>query len=173
MLNPFLSSKTDFQIAGYRYSTAGYYSLSDAVNERRRWHNGLYENDYWPSDEDESWLASAPQHYYTSGFIIKHRFDISARQTLGKNSAFFLNFSQQNYWNSSGSDISLQAGFNSTIHNVNYGLYYQNTRSHFTHDDNSITLRVSIPLLCKKTAGSIPHLPSPTVNRLARPGRLG
>ncbi|MDI2119812.1 fimbria/pilus outer membrane usher protein, partial [Klebsiella pneumoniae] len=32
----FLSSKTDFQIAGYRYSTAGYYSLSDAVNERRR-----------------------------------------------------------------------------------------------------------------------------------------
>ncbi|MBL1929485.1 fimbrial biogenesis outer membrane usher protein, partial [Klebsiella pneumoniae] len=117
---------TDFQIAGYRYSTAGYYSLSDAVNERRRWHNGLYENDYWPSDEDESWLASAPQHYYTSWFYNKkHRFDISARQTLGKNSAFFLNFSQQNYWNSSGSDISLQAGFNSTIHNVNYGLYYQ------------------------------------------------
>mgnify|MGYP001161792410 FL=1 len=142
----FLSSKTDFQIAGYRYSTAGYYSLSDAVNERRRWHNGLYENDYWPSDEDESWQASAPQHYYTSWFYNKkHRFDISARQTLGKNSAFFLNFSQQNYWNSSGSDISLQAGFNSTIHNVNYGLYYQNTRSHFTHDDNSITLRVSIP----------------------------
>lgn len=28
---------------------------------------------------------------------------------------------------------------------MNYGLYYQNTRSHFTHDDNSITLRVSIP----------------------------
>lgn len=67
----FLSSKTDFQIAGYRYSTAGYYSLSDAVNERRRWHNGLYENDYWPSDEDESWLASAPQHYYTSRFYNK------------------------------------------------------------------------------------------------------
>ncbi len=67
----FLSSKTDFQIAGYRYSTAGYYSLSDAVNERRRWHNGLYENDYWPSDEDESWLASAPQHYYTSWFYNK------------------------------------------------------------------------------------------------------
>ncbi len=88
MLNPFLSSKTNFQIAGYRYSTAGYYSLSDAVNERRRWHNGLYENDYWPSDEDE-WQASAPQHYYTSWFYNKkHRFDISARQTLGKNSAF-------------------------------------------------------------------------------------
>ncbi len=59
MLNPFVEQDR-LSNREYRYSTAGYYSLSDAVNERRRWHNGLYENDYWPSDEDESWQASDP-----------------------------------------------------------------------------------------------------------------
>ncbi len=169
----FLSSKTDFQIAGYRYSTAGYYSLSDAVNERRRWHNGLYENDYWPSDEDESWQASAPQHYYTSCFIIKSIALIFLPGKLSVRTALSSLTSASKITGIAQEVISLQAGFNSTIHNVNYGLYYQNTRSHFTHDDNSITLRVSIPFTLQETAGSIPHLPSPTVNRLARPGRLG
>ncbi len=67
----FLWQKTDFQIAGYRYSTAGYYSLSDAVNERRRWHNGLYENDYWPSNEAKAGRQALPNTITRPGFIIK------------------------------------------------------------------------------------------------------
>lgn len=38
---------TNFQLAGYRYATSGYYDLSDAVQERNRWRNGFYANDYW------------------------------------------------------------------------------------------------------------------------------
>ncbi|HFZ8994128.1 TPA: fimbria/pilus outer membrane usher protein [Citrobacter freundii] len=143
----FLSSNTDFQIAGYRYSTAGYYSFSDAVVERRRWRNGVYKNYRWSdADNDYGWQENSPDVYYTSYFYNKkNRVDISARQMLGKHTSLFANFTQQKYWNSSGSDISIQTGLNSNIGKINYGIYYQNTRNHQTESDNSINLRVSIP----------------------------
>ncbi|WP_164720217.1 fimbria/pilus outer membrane usher protein, partial [Enterobacter hormaechei] len=38
---------TDVQIAGYRYSTSGFYDFSDAVAERNNWQNGFYHTQYY------------------------------------------------------------------------------------------------------------------------------
>ncbi|AJF74514.1 membrane protein [Raoultella ornithinolytica] len=143
----FLATSTDFQVAGYRYSTAGYYSFSDAVIERRRWHDGSYTNYRWPADDDPyRWQNDRPDTYYsTSLYNKKNRLDISASQKIGKHSSFYLNFSQQKYWNSASSDLSLQSGFSSSIGKINYGIYYQNSRNHYTQNDNSLNLRLSVP----------------------------
>ncbi|MBH3265123.1 fimbrial biogenesis outer membrane usher protein, partial [Serratia marcescens] len=59
---------TEFQIAGYRYSTSGYYDFSDAVAERDRYENGVYRNDYYDENDRNlgvpDWAESRRRTYY-------------------------------------------------------------------------------------------------------------
>lgn len=140
---------TEFRLAGYRYSTAGYYDFSDAIAERDRWEDGLYRNDY--IDENDGyegipdWTESRRRTYYTSTFNNKRqRLDLSINQRFGSRSSFYLNATNQSYWGESGSDRTIQIGLNSGYNNINYGVYAQDSRGR-GHDDRSVNVSVSIP----------------------------
>lgn len=148
----FRGSGTDFQIAGYRYSTSGYYDFSEAIAEHQRWGNGSYKNYYWEEQDpnDPEWAVRKPETFYTPSFNTKkERFDFSASQHLGEQTAFYLNFSQQNYWQNTDHDMSVQGGISSNIGRASYSIYYQNSRNHYSTHDDSVNFRISIPFYFK------------------------
>ncbi|MCI1898498.1 MAG: fimbrial biogenesis outer membrane usher protein [Enterobacter sp.] len=145
----FLDSKTDFQVAGYRYSSSSYYDFQQMVQEHRRWDDGHYKTYYWDEDDqnDLQWDISPPEVSYAPVYATKKaRWDATINQSLGDSSQFYLNFSKQNYWQSTSSDTTVQAGLTSRTGEVTWSLYYQNARNHYTSNDSSINLRLSVPL---------------------------
>lgn len=110
---------TEFRIAGYRYSTSGYYDFSDAVAERERYENGYYRNDYYDQNDRNlgvpDWAESRRRSYYTSRFNNKRqRVELSVNQRIAGNSTLYANLSNQSYWGGSGEDRTVQTGFNSS-----------------------------------------------------------
>ncbi len=141
---------TEFRIAGYRYSTSGYYDFSDAVAERERYENGYYRNDYYDQNDRNlgvpDWAESRRRSYYTSRFNNKRqRVELSVNQRIAGNSTLYANLSNQSYWGGSGEDRTVQTGFNSSYKNISYGVFYQDSRSNYGYKDRSVNLTVSIP----------------------------
>lgn len=142
---------TEFRLAGYRYSTSGYYDFADAVAERDRWESGLYRQDYLVDNEDyrgvPDWTDARRRSYYSGTFNNKRqRLDLSVNQRLGAVSSLYLNVSNQSYWGMAERDRTLQAGFNSAIKGISYGVFAQDTRSNMGYGDRSLNVTVSIPL---------------------------
>ena len=142
---------TEFRIAGYRYSTSGYYDFSDAVAERDRYENGAYRNEYYDENDYDNlgvpgWAESRRRTYYTDSFGNKRqRVELSINQRLGASSTLYANLSNQSYWGGTSQDRTLQTGFNSTYKNTSYGIFYQDSRSNYGYKDRSVNLTVSIP----------------------------
>lgn len=142
---------TEFRIAGYRYSTAGYYDFSDAVAERDRYESGAYRNEYFDENDYDNlgvpgWAESRRRTYYTDNFGNKRqRVELSVNQRLGANSTLYATLSNQSYWGGSAEDRTMQAGFNSTYKSASYGMFYQDSRSNHGYKDRSLNLTVSIP----------------------------
>lgn len=92
-----LNTGTNFSIAGYRYSTRGYYGMqevldsfgdSGALQERRR-----------------------------------NRVELTMSQTLGGNmGALTLSAAREDYWNADKSMASWSVGYNNYRHNISYGV---------------------------------------------------
>ncbi|MCU6668256.1 fimbrial biogenesis outer membrane usher protein [Enterobacteriaceae bacterium H4N4] len=145
----FIDSHTDFVVGGYRYSSSGYYDFQEAVEERRRWDNDHYKSYYWDEDEnsDPQWIVTRPDITYQSNYATKKdRLDVSVNQQIGELSQLYFTFSKQNYWQGSRSDTTVQSGLSSVLGKVTWSLYYQNTRNHYTANDSSLNLRLSLPL---------------------------
>lgn len=142
---------TEFRIAGYRYSTSGYYDFSDAVAERDRYENGIYRNEYYDQNDYANlgvpgWADSRRRTYYTDTFGNKRqRVELSINQRLGGSSTLYANLSNQSYWGGIGEERTAQAGFNSTYKNASYGVFYQDSRSNYGYKDRSVNLTVSVP----------------------------
>ncbi|WP_241611491.1 fimbria/pilus outer membrane usher protein [Rosenbergiella epipactidis] len=142
---------TDFRLAGYRYSTSGYYDLSDAVNERRDWKQGYYETDYTDPNKENSgtpsWAQKNNSTYTSSTYSNKRqRMEVSLSQSLGEYGSIYVNGSQQRYWNTSGSSRTAQLGYNGQSRRINYGIYWQTTKTQYGYSDNSVNVVLSIPL---------------------------
>ncbi|MGY0162915.1 fimbria/pilus outer membrane usher protein [Edwardsiella tarda] len=142
---------TNVQLAGYRYATSGYYDFSDAVEERSRWRQGIYENSYYDPSKPQTGIAdldSRNQHrVYTTRYANKReRLDVSINQQLWQGAMLYANMSSQTYWGGDGRDRTIQLGYNDAFRSISYGLYLQDTRSQYGYADRSINLSVSIPL---------------------------
>lgn len=142
---------TEFRLAGYRYSTAGYYDFADAVAERDRWDSGVYRHDYLDDSDDyrgvPEWTEARRRSFYSSAFNNKRqRLDLSVNQRVGEASSLYLNLSNQSYWGATGQDRTLQAGFNSVYKDISYGLFVQDSRSNMGYGERSVNLTLSVPL---------------------------
>lgn len=126
----FTESGTNFALAGYRYSTAGYYGMQEVL-------------DSWG---DSSALSNRR----------RNRAELTLSQNLGS-SAGSLSGSiiRENYWNSGKTMESWSLGYNNAWHGVAYGINY--TVSHNSDDngksggkiydnDRQISVNMSIPL---------------------------
>ncbi|HED6238913.1 TPA: fimbrial biogenesis outer membrane usher protein [Enterobacter sichuanensis] len=99
-----LNTGTNFSIAGYRYSTRGYYGMqevldsfgdSGALQERRR-----------------------------------NRVELTMSQTLGGNlGALTLSAAREDYWNADKSMASWSVGYNNYWHNISYGVTWTFTKN--------------------------------------------
>lgn len=126
----FVGTGTQFSIAGYRYSTSGYYGMQEILD----------------SYGDSSALQDRR----------RNRAELMMSQTLGGNlGSLTLSAAREDYWNSGKTMASYSLGYNNYWHNISYGLTwtYSQNGSAGSYDDNKrydkdrlLAFNVSIPL---------------------------
>lgn len=116
-------SDTDLRLMGYKYSTRGFYSFQEATDVR--------------SD-----TSSDINRYHKRSQI-----QGNLTQQLGDFGSAYANITQQDYWNVSGKQNSLSAGYNGHIGRVNYSIAYTWSQSpEWDEDDRLWSFNISVPL---------------------------
>lgn len=127
----FLQTGTSFSVAGYRYSTSGYYSFQDFVDN-----------------------SSTQRDCCTQSGRTKGRFDASLSQTLFGYGSLSLSLVNETYWDSSRME-SVGVGYSGSIGKASYFINYSYNRNVQSTDDSSnnrpasdtvVSLTLSIPL---------------------------
>jgi len=129
----FVQTGTNFAIAGYRYSTDGYYSLQEVLDTHR-------EQGSQPRDERR-----------------RNRSELTMNQNLWKGAgALSLSWISEDYWNSNRTMRSIGAGYNNSWNGISYGLNYsysENSSASGSHNggrvydrDQMFSLNASVPL---------------------------
>lgn len=138
----FETTGTTFQLAGYRYSTRGFYTLEES---NRSYMSG------WRSEQQRDasgrLLPRPVSDWYDLKDNRRERMDVNISQRLGDHSSLYLTGSRQTYWNTRGANTSLQAGFSSVLGPASYNLSYSENYSPSQHrTDRGINLSLSVPL---------------------------
>lgn len=110
---------TDVRVIGYRYSTSGYRSFADAVDERA----GVLTN------------ALGAR---------RSRFEATVNQTLGAWGSAFATIGVQTYANSAKSDL-FQLGYTGRIGRVSYGVFGGYAKGSGVRSNWQVSANVSIP----------------------------
>ncbi|MBU9578668.1 fimbrial biogenesis outer membrane usher protein [Ralstonia mannitolilytica] len=132
----FTRTNTNFTLAAYRYSTSGYRTFNDHVNDVGNDPNG-----------DVAGTAG-----FQSGRS-RSRIDLTTSQDLGgierRYGSVYLNLSQQTFWNRPGSSRSISVGYGNNWKQLSYNLSLSQTKdTRFGGNGNStqVMLTMSIPL---------------------------
>lgn len=116
-------SGTDFRLAGYRYSTSGFYTFQEATDVR--------------SDADSDY-----NRYHKRSEI-----QGNLTQQLGAYGSVYLNLTQQDYWNDAGKQNTVSAGYNGRIGKVSYSIAYSwNKSPEWDESDRLWSFNISVPL---------------------------
>ncbi|EPO1788796.1 fimbria/pilus outer membrane usher protein [Cronobacter turicensis] len=126
----FAQTGTNFSIAGYRYSTSGYYGMQEVLD--------TYSNN--PAIIDRR----------------RNRMELTMSQSLGEGfGSLMLSAMREDYWSSQRKMESYSAGYNNSWRGVNYGLTYTyskngtstgNGNQTYYDKDQQLALNVSVPL---------------------------
>ncbi|WP_415343676.1 fimbria/pilus outer membrane usher protein [Enterobacter hormaechei] len=126
----FVETGTNFAIAGYRYSTSGYYGMQEVLD----------------SYGDYSALQDRR----------RNRAELTMSQNIGQNlGSLMLSAVREDYWNSGKTMESYSAGYNNSLNSVSYGITYTYSKNGSTDSyghrtsydkDQQIALNVSVPL---------------------------
>ncbi|WP_409077160.1 fimbria/pilus outer membrane usher protein [Pseudomonas sp. MRSN 12121] len=116
------STDTTFTMVGYRYSTEGYRTFSQHVDEQ----DVLLGSDYGRQ---------------------KSRFDMNVNQPLAGNGSLFLSLGETNYWNRQGNTRRWQFGYNGNYRDASYSFAVARTEGQGMGQgvDTQLTASVSIP----------------------------
>lgn len=111
-----LQSGTTVTLAGYRYSTHGFYTFSEA--------NNISDINYNKRSRIQANLNQSLSHY---------------------GNIYFSTY-QQDYWGRSGIERNINAGYNTNIKNISYGLNYNYSSMPDSDNDHQIAFSINIPL---------------------------
>ncbi|CAI0799045.1 Outer membrane usher protein fimD precursor [Serratia quinivorans] len=118
---------TNFAIAGYRYSTAGFYALSEVL-------------DTWRSGEMAYWAYERR----------RNRAELSMSQQLWQDGgSLSLSAIREDYWNSDRSMASLGLGYSNSWQGISYGVNWSYNRNSFgpqRSNDQQIVFNLNMPL---------------------------
>lgn len=126
-----LETGTNISIAGYRYSTSGYYTLSEVLDTWR-------DND-WQTNNDRR----------------RNRAEITLNQNIGNSlGSLSLNAISEDYWNSDRKMRSIGVGYSNNWAGVTWNLNYSYNRNTTDQDDNNkvyeedqvFSLNINVPL---------------------------
>ncbi|QDL35737.1 fimbria/pilus outer membrane usher protein [Serratia liquefaciens] len=138
----FESTGTTFQLAGYRYSTRGFYTLEESHRSFMRGWRGEEHR-----DSSGRLLPRPVTDWYDLKDNRRERMEANVSQRLGDRSSLYLSGSRQTYWNGKGASTSLQSGFSSQLGQVSYSLSYsENYSPSLRKTDRGVSLSLSVPL---------------------------
>lgn len=120
------ATETNFTMVGYRYSTEGYRTLSQHVED-------LSSQDYLNG------ISYGRQ---------KSSLDLTVNQTLFRRSSIYLSAGETTYWNRQGSTRRWQFGYSGSVRNASYSLAVSRTQDTgpVGQSDTQFTASISIPL---------------------------
>ena len=130
---------TIIQLAGYRYSTKGYYSFIDTTYKRMDGYNLATQDGV---------IQVTPKFtdYYNLAYNKREKIQLSITQQLGEQSTLYMTGSHEAYWNTSQSDKQLQVGINTRIEGVNVGLSYSLSKNSWQNaNDQMLALNMNVP----------------------------
>lgn len=121
---------TNFAIAGYRYSTSGFYTLSNVLD--------TYRDNY---------------RFYTPERV-RNRTEVNINQRISARLGYIsLGGMIEDYWGNSMRNRSVSASYNNSWNSISYSLNYSNVKSirnvgqhKNSHNDQLFGLMVSVPL---------------------------
>jgi outer membrane usher protein len=133
---------TTFRLAGYRYSTRGFHTLSEtALKGMSGW---LYDDD--TLDAEGRPVQRPYTDYYNLYNTRKSRIQANISQRFGRHGSLYLTGTRQSYWNSERTTDSLMAGYNASLGPVNYNLSWSYSKgSNQAHSDRTAYLSFSLP----------------------------
>lgn len=126
----FVDTGTNFAIAGYRYSTSGYYGMQEVLD----------------SYGDSSALQDRR----------RNRMELTMSQNIGQNlGSMMLSAVKEDYWNSGKTMESYSAGYNNSWESISYGVTYTYSKNGSTDSygkttsydkDQQLAFNISVPL---------------------------
>lgn len=126
----FIETGTNFAIAGYRYSTSGYYGMQEVLD--------TYSDNNYVTDRR------------------RNRMEVTMNQSLGVDfGSVMLGAVREDYWNDGKTMESVSAGYNNSWRGITYGVTYTYSKNGSTDGyskssrydkDQQLALNVSIPL---------------------------
>lgn len=138
----FEATGTAFQLAGYRYSTQGFYTLEESSRVIMQGWRGEQQR-----DAAGRLIPRPASDWYDLKDNRRERMEVNVTQRVGDSSSLYLTGSRQTWWHGRGASTSLQAGFSSYLGPVSYNLSYN--ESHIPspgRTDRSLFLSLSVPL---------------------------
>ncbi|MBT0724143.1 fimbrial biogenesis outer membrane usher protein [Rosenbergiella sp. S61] len=139
------STGTTFTLAGYRYSTSGYYDFSEA--------NGFFGSalpigyDSEDHNDKENKILKNQYWNWQSNHNKKNKAEINITQNITDFGSIYISSYQQEYWGVKGKETSISTGINTSISSINYTLSYSYSKTPFYGtSDRVYSLSVQIPL---------------------------
>ncbi|WP_067486605.1 fimbrial biogenesis usher protein [Dickeya sp. CSL RW240] len=130
---------THLQLAGYRYSTQGYFNLADTTYERMSGYRVVTQDGV---------MQVTPRFtdYWNLAYSRRGRLQLSVTQQLGRQSTLYFTGSQQTYWGTSRRDDQWQTGISGALKDITWTLSYSLTKSAWQKGrDQMLALSVTVP----------------------------
>jgi len=130
---------TNLKLVGYRYSTAGFYTLSEATYKRMSGYTIITQ---------DGPLEITPKltDYYNLYHTKRGRLQMTLSQAVGRTASVYFSGSRQSYWNTSDTDDQAQVGYSASASDINYNLSYSLSRNAVQkNEDQMVAFNVSIP----------------------------
>lgn len=119
---------TTVTLASYRYSTSGFYTFQEALDQR----NSRYDDDSIYS--------------YRDSYNRRSRMQLNVSQSLQSWGSVYANAYQQDYWGMQGHERSVSMGYSSSWQGVNWSLNYSLTKTPSTDNDQQFSVSINVPL---------------------------
>lgn len=131
---------TNFQLMGYRYSTKGYYTLSETSYRQMSGYNIRTQDGAEYKDAE---IIDYHNLYYTK----QGQYQVNISQQFDGYGSVYITGSHQTYWGTNETDQSLQFGYNGNWEDITYGVNWsQNKSAGLSDKDKRIAFNVSVPL---------------------------
>nr|WP_318382912.1 fimbria/pilus outer membrane usher protein [uncultured Enterobacter sp.] len=123
----FPATNTALTLASYRYSTSGFYTFQEAIDQRDTdLTDGIYS--------------------YRQINNRRSRLQLNVSQTLGEWGTLYVNAYQQDYWDLDGYERSANLGYSTNWGSVTWSVNYSLTKTPMSDDDQQVALMVNVPL---------------------------
>ena len=132
---------TRLNFYSWRFSTKGFYNLSDTTYKQMAGNNTAAATD------NNGSVQSYIQNYYNLRLARKAKNQLMLSQNIRDFGSLSLSWEKQTYWRTDKSTEGIQFAWNNTWRNVSWGLNYQRSTSLYdSKKDNIISFSFSVPL---------------------------